>query len=88
VHWKDEQNRLAVSLYDGKNPESINEALLLRGLARISKTAVRASRRHSPNAQALLEQLQAAEDSAHRKHIGIWRYGDVGDSDDEGPRRF
>lgn len=88
VHWKDDQNRLAVSLHKGDNVVSIGEALLSQGLARISKPAARISRRHSPRAQALLERLQEAEDLAHRDHLGLWRYGDVGDSDDEDFRKF
>ena len=92
IHSRDEDNRLVVTLFDESSATSINEVMLLEGVARLSKREVRSTRRaakQQPEAEALqkdlriIESLEAAQGSASKKRINIWRYGDVADSDVE-----
>jgi len=58
---------------------TINEEMLAAGLARIARV-----RGRLPNGESsLMDALEAAEDSAKNTRVGIWQYGDPGDSDDE-----
>lgn len=69
--------------------ESINEKLTKNGLARVRRprqrrgfrSSPRAKKPTGPNAQ-LQKDLISLEQSAHDAHVGIWQYGDPGDSDD------
>jgi len=85
--------KAAVSLWPadpGSHSESVNEALVGEGFARIaSKEAKRIKRRGlvaigSTDKDAdLLARLEDAQKSAKANHIALWQYGDIGDSDDE-----
>lgn len=82
----DENNRLALILYDGNsNEESVNAKLVSEGLARASRSAdFLCDRMVDPStAKKLHSDLKAAEDAAHRMRLGMWRYGDIGDDDDD-----
>lgn len=62
-----------------KQPPTINEEMLAAGLARIAR-----SRGRLPKGDPeLVAALEAAEDAAKSQRLGIWQYGDPGDSDDE-----
>ena len=76
-----------VSLYEPGNATSVNEQMVSEGLARVSKSkeieGLCAKMINSDNLQALASDLQAAENYARKSHRGMWRYGDVGDEDDD-----
>ena len=55
--------------------------LLAVGLARVDKKS--GSKAVCAEVAAALEALKEEEASAHRDKVGIWRYGDCGDSDDD-----
>lgn len=56
---------------------------LYQGVARVGKRVDSLLRRLPPSAAAVVEQLKEAQETAHKDRVGMWRYGDVGDSDDE-----
>ena len=71
-------------------PVSINELMVRAGLARVRRPRQRrgfGGRSATPEAPKgphapLQKTLIAQEDKAHKAHIGMWTYGDPGDSDD------
>jgi staphylococcal nuclease domain-containing protein 1 len=83
----DETGRLAVALYTTKeSEESVNAQLLSEGLARVAPSATLLASRMTDGGKAvnqLYADLQASQESARRTRVGMWRYGDVGDDDDE-----
>jgi len=52
-------------------------------LARVGKRVESLLRRLPPSAAQTVEQLKEAQEVARKERLGMWRYGDVGDSDDE-----
>eukprot|EP00920_Eleutheroschizon_duboscqi_P003401 GHVT01007923.1.p1 GENE.GHVT01007923.1~~GHVT01007923.1.p1 ORF type:complete len:939 (-),score=274.40 GHVT01007923.1:393-3209(-) len=56
-----------------QNGTSLNEKLVLQGLARLDKKS---------NTK-LFSRLKKAEDSARKSHVNVWRYGDIGDDEDQ-----
>lgn len=82
THYYTEANESAVTLFDEESGLSASEVLLGEGLARISKRDTRRLRR--PDDKSLVAKLQKVQDEAKAAHVGMWRYGEVGDSDDEG----
>ena len=81
----DETGKMAVVIVDGD--ETVNAKMISEGLARVAKsTEALASRMLDSNVIAkLAADLAVAQDVARRTRVGMWRYGDVGDDDDEGP---
>lgn len=81
------EGKLVISLYQPGNPVSINEQIVSGGLARVSKqTEVEAlcvKMINSDNLSALANDLRLSESAARKSHTGMWRYGDVGDDDEE-----
>ena len=81
------EGKLVVALYQPGNPVSINEQIVSDGLARVSKAteveALCAKMINSDNLSSLANELRIAESAARKSHAGIWRYGDVGDDDEE-----
>lgn len=81
------EGKLVVALYEIGNPVSINEELVTNGLARVAKPfeIENLSTRmiNSENLSALAADLRISESSARKSHTGMWRYGDVGDDDEE-----
>lgn len=77
--------KLQVTLMVGDT--NINETLVSDGLARVAKSAaveVMQSRMIDTNAAVkLAAELQVAQEAARRSRTGIWRYGDIGDDDDD-----
>ena len=84
IYCKDE-GKLVVSLKDITNSSTLNEDMIMEGLARVSKPdeiiALKAKMIDSTSFEELASDLKAAESSARRSHRGMWRYGDVGDDD-------
>jgi len=81
------EGKLAVVLYENGNTSSINEQLVHEGLARApNKVAIdtlSAKMLNNGNLLTLARELNEAENAARKSRRGIWRYGDVGDDDDE-----
>jgi len=79
--------KLVVALYEIDNSSSINEQLVWEGLARAPKKSeidtLSDKMLNSDNLENLAHELTAAENAARKSRRGIWRYGDVGDDDDE-----
>lgn len=81
------EGKLAVALYLEDISSSVNEQLTREGLARapkeldISKLADLMS--NSENLTILACELNEAESAARKARRGLWRYGDVGDDDEE-----
>ena len=82
----DEKGRVAV-IVNGKDGDdsSVNAQLISQGLARVAKsTEVLSSRMVDPNLVVKLAAVLAvAQDAARRARVGMWRYGDIGDEDEE-----
>lgn len=81
------EGKLVIGLYEPNAKTSINEQMVSEGLARVSK---------KKEIEELCEKivsidafkdfandLSIAEDAARKTRVGIWRYGDVGDDDEE-----
>jgi len=81
------EGKLAVALYLDDNPSSINEQLAREGLARAPKQVevdtLSSTMLNSDNLAILARELNGAEAAARKARRGLWRYGDVGDDDDE-----
>jgi len=79
---------LQTALYDSSNDKtSINEELVLAGLAKVQKQSeVSALVERMQDGSAVNEfaaELLSAQEEAKKTRRGIWRYGDVGDYDDD-----
>lgn len=81
------EGKLVVALNDPGSSTTINEQMVYEGLARVSKPrdieALSAKMLNSESLSTLFEELKVAENSARKAHSGMWRYGDIGDEDDE-----
>jgi staphylococcal nuclease domain-containing protein 1 len=94
VHGRDEDNRLLVSIFREGDKESIAEMLLRAGIIRISKTALRSIRKRVTSGAAgaetdntIMTALREAQEEARKGRVAQWRFGDIGDSDDDERRR-
>uniref|UniRef100_A0A7S1V294 TNase-like domain-containing protein n=1 Tax=Grammatophora oceanica TaxID=210454 RepID=A0A7S1V294_9STRA len=80
------EGKMAVSLLDG-DKKSVNETLVSDGLARVAKKAAvdaLVSRMVDGNSVVkLAAELNVAQEAARKTRSGMWRYGDVGDDDDD-----
>lgn len=64
--------------------KTFNQLMVEEGLARLSKQADGViSKLGKSSAVNLVEEMKEAQELARRGRIGMWRYGDVADSDDE-----
>lgn len=83
----EDEGKLVVALYEPGNPTSVNEQMVTHGLARVSKPleieTLSAKMINSENLSALAADLRISERSARKSHTGMWRYGDVGDDDED-----
>jgi len=81
------EGKLVLALYEPGNPCSINEQMVAEGMARVSKPieieVLSTKMINDENLSALAADLRIAEKDARRTHTGMWRYGDVGDDDEE-----
>ena len=60
--------------------QSVNSILVCEGLARVIE---RRDKNQRSERATILEELWSQEEEARARHIGLWRYGDPGDDDDE-----
>ncbi len=86
--------RAILSLYGsdevyGQNDsaKSINEELVAAGYARAAKRSevdlLTTAVADGSNLKLLVERLAAAQEDARKARAGMWRYGDIGDEDDD-----
>lgn len=83
---RDESGKLAVTIVTDSG-ESVNEQLISAGLARVAKPmAARALSSNLVDGSSVMKlaaALNSAQESARRSRTGMWRYGDIGDDDEE-----
>lgn len=81
------EGKLEIALYKPNSANSINEEMIADGLARVMKKKEYFGLLNKVvNADGLMDfagDLNAAEETARKSRIGMWRYGDVGDDDEE-----
>lgn len=88
IHGTDDNGKVAVAIVSSSpEGETVNEQMIYAGLARVAKDyAVEsmASRMLDPTAvKKLGADLKVAQEAARKSRSGMWRYGDIGDDDDE-----
>jgi staphylococcal nuclease domain-containing protein 1 len=86
IYGKDEAGRVNVVIATDSD-ESVNEKLVSSGLARVAKpydvrTLARATTDGS-SVTKLAADLNVAQETARKSRAGMWRYGDIGDDDDD-----
>lgn len=83
---RDGSGKMAVTIVTNSN-ETINEQLISAGLARVEKpVAVQALAANMVNGSSVIKlaaDLNVAQEVARRARAGMWRYGDIGDEDDD-----
>lgn len=85
----DVEGKAQVTLKDSKADDSptINEQLISAGLARVAKQPavdmMTARMINGSDVTELAAELNVAQDAARKSRQGMWRYGDIGDEDDE-----
>jgi staphylococcal nuclease domain-containing protein 1 len=82
------EGKLVVTLSDALNPTpTVNERLVSAGLARAPKPmdveTVTSKMIDGQIIVSLADDLKAAQDDARKSRTGMWRYGDVGDEDED-----
>ncbi len=81
------EGKLVIALYELNSSTSINEQLVAEGLARVSrKKEIDVVCEKVARPQSLTEfaeDLNLSESSARKSRVGMWRYGDIGDDDEE-----
>lgn len=80
------EGKLVVGLYNMTSTTSVNEQMIEGGLARVTKKELETLFERVVSSQGLTDfaaELSAAEESARKSRTGMWRYGDVGDDDEE-----
>ena len=90
VHGSDAATRSdLVELVDAESNTNVGLELVHAGFARVSSLEAKRVRRRAGGAEeAYLRQLEETQASAKKDRVGMWCYGDIGDSDtDEKPRR-
>jgi len=84
----DIEGKAVLALFEpGNSAMSINEELISDGLARVSKAGELKILTNkvvdTKNIENLFNTLSLSQENARKSRRGIWRYGDVGDDDDE-----
>ena len=83
---RDESGKMAVTIVTNSN-ESVNEILISAGLARVAKpVAVRALTTNMVDGSSVIKlaaDLNVAQEGARKARRGMWRYGDIGDDDED-----
>ncbi|KAL3911169.1 MAG: hypothetical protein SGILL_007389 [Bacillariaceae sp.] len=86
IYGKDETGRVNVVITTNSD-ESVNEKLVSSGLARVAKPYVArtlAARTTDGSAVVKLAAgLNVSQETARKSRAGMWRYGDIGDDDEE-----
>ncbi|KAL7575761.1 hypothetical protein ACA910_003091 [Epithemia clementina (nom. ined.)] len=84
----DENGKMATTLTRDGSDETVNAELIGSGLARVAKQpAIKVLASRMVDGSPVLKlatDLQAAEEAARKSRSGMWRYGDVGDDDEDG----
>jgi staphylococcal nuclease domain-containing protein 1 len=87
IHATDDTGKLVVTLLTNGGGSSVNEELIAAGFARVAKPSViEALVSRMVDGQSVIKlaaDLNVAQESARKSRVGIWRYGDIGDEDDE-----
>jgi staphylococcal nuclease domain-containing protein 1 len=73
----DENGYIATAIV-ADSGETVNEKLVSAGLARVAKRAF-----GGPGVLQLHKDLKASQEVARKSRAGMWRYGDIGDDDEE-----
>ena len=88
----DESGRMAVVLFltePEDTKETLNSEMIALGLARVAPygtvNALARAVKDGSSVKKLASELGAMQEKARKSRVGMWRYGDVGDDDDEGP---
>jgi len=83
---RDENGKMAVAILSGSN-DCVNEALISAGLARVAKpAAVQVLTSNMVDGSAVIKlaaDLNVAQEVARKSRAGMWRYGDIGDDDED-----
>lgn len=87
IYGTDDSGKIATSIVTDSG-ETVSEKLVSSGLARVvtkrGAAEIMANRMvDGTNVLKLAGDLEAAQEVARRGHYGMWRYGDVGDDDDD-----
>ena len=86
IHGTDDSGKIAAAILSEAG-ETINEQLVSAGLARASKPIEvdrMASRMVDGNSVVkLAAELNVAQEAARKSRSGMWRYGDIGDDEDD-----
>lgn len=81
------EGKLEIALYNPSSSTSINEQMVSEGLARVMKKkdmyTILDKVVNSDALNSFSDDLAAAEECARKSRVGMWRYGDVGDDDEE-----
>lgn len=81
------EGKLVIALYEPGTTTSINEKLVTEGLARVSRKKeidVLCEKVVRPNSLTdFAGDLNLSESTARKSRVGMWRYGDIGDDDEE-----
>jgi len=83
---RDENGKMAVAILSGSN-DCVNEELISAGLARVAKpAAVHVLTANMVDGSAVIKlaaDLNVAQEVARKSRAGMWRYGDIGDDDED-----
>jgi len=83
---RDESGKMAVIIVTDSD-ESVNEKLITDGLARVAKpAAVQALAANMVDGSSVIKlaaDLNVAQEVARKSRTGMWRYGDIGDDDED-----
>eukprot|EP00538_Stauroneis_constricta_P000336 CAMPEP_0119573206 /NCGR_PEP_ID=MMETSP1352-20130426/45005_1 /TAXON_ID=265584 /ORGANISM="Stauroneis constricta, Strain CCMP1120" /LENGTH=958 /DNA_ID=CAMNT_0007622893 /DNA_START=199 /DNA_END=3075 /DNA_ORIENTATION=- len=86
IHGTDDNGKMALNLLSSSG-ESVGEQLVSSGFAMPAKAAaVQSMSSRMVDGTAVLKlaaELEVAKESARKTRSGMWRYGDVGDDDDD-----
>ena len=88
IHGTDETGKNAISVIT-ESGETLNEKMVSAGLARVVNARdANSMARRMVDGSAVLKlaaELNVAQEVARKSRAGMWRYGDIGEDDDEGP---
>ena len=86
IYGKDETGKVATAILT-ESGETVNEKLVSAGLARAAKPgfakALSFQMADGSSVLKLATELKAAQEVARKSRTGMWRYGDVGDDDED-----
>jgi staphylococcal nuclease domain-containing protein 1 len=86
IHGKDDSGKIVTAILT-ESGETVNEQLISAGLARVANgPAVQSIMGRMVDGTAVLKlaaDLNVAQEVARKSRSGMWRYGDIGDDDEE-----